>query len=86
MKRVITIIGLTLLLIACSPTDPCRSHTDEASCAADKACQWNSKKDRCKTPKEAKPSASGPAPSPTPSPSEQAPPATGEPKPAPNNQ
>jgi hypothetical protein len=29
------------------PTHPCNQHQDQASCAADSACQWNPKKNRC---------------------------------------
>ena len=54
MKCVLAISGLTIALVACSPTDPCRSHSDEASCVADKACQWKTKKEYawCKPVKE----------------------------------
>ena len=54
MKCVLAIGGVTLLLVACSPTDPCRSHSDEASCVADSACQWKAEKSRCKAKKEKK--------------------------------
>jgi hypothetical protein len=54
MKSVIMIAGLSLLLVACNPTDACRSHTDEASCVADKACAWKPEKDKCKRVKKQK--------------------------------
>jgi hypothetical protein len=54
MKSVFVIAGLSLLLVACNPTDPCRSHTDEASCVADKACAWKPEKDKCRTAKKQK--------------------------------
>jgi hypothetical protein len=86
MKCVLAISGLTIALVACSPTDPCRSHSDEASCVADKACQWKTgkKKGKCKTVKE-NTSSQEQAPTPTPGPSEQpAAPSTGAPTPAPS--
>jgi len=64
MKWVFAIAGSALLL-GCSPTDPCRSHGDEASCVADKACQWKAKKNKCRAAEKA------------PVPSEQAAPPTG---------
>ena len=54
MKCVLAIGGVTLLLVACSPTDPCRSHADEAACVADSACQWKAEKSKCKTAKKEK--------------------------------
>jgi hypothetical protein len=51
MKSVFVIAGLSLLLVACNP---CRSHTDEASCAADKACAWKPEKHKCKRAKKEK--------------------------------
>jgi hypothetical protein len=54
MKWVFAIAGLALLLVACSPTDPCRSHADEDSCVADKACQWKPKKNKCRAAKKEK--------------------------------
>jgi hypothetical protein len=84
MKSVLAISGLTIALVGCSPTDPCRSHSDEASCVADKACQWKTKKDKCHTVKE-NASSQEQAPTPTPGPSEQpAAPSTGAPTPAPS--
>jgi hypothetical protein len=75
MKYALAITGLTLLVVACSPTDPCRSHSDEASCAADKACQWNSAKNKCKTSKDdqAKEENASPKPTPPPPPAPSAP-------------
>ena len=56
MKVTLIIGGLTLLLVACSPSDACRSHKDEASCTADNACQWKAdkKKNKCKMAKKGK--------------------------------
>jgi hypothetical protein len=54
MKCGFAVAGAALLLVACNPTDPCRSHTDEASCVADKACQWKAEKNKCKTVKKEK--------------------------------
>ena len=52
MKGVLTIAGVTLLLVACNQSDPCRPHKDEASCLADKACKWKAEKEKCKTAKK----------------------------------
>ena len=77
MKLALAVGGLTLLLVACGPTDPCHTHKDQASCTADSACQWKAEKNKCKTPKEGKkkrqksPQAeqtTTPAPEPAPSP------------------
>ena len=84
MKCVLAITGLALLLVACSPTDPCRSHADEASCVADKACKWNTKKDKCKAAKKGKKSPQSERAT-TPAPSEQgAPPMESAPSAEPN--
>jgi hypothetical protein len=64
MKYGFVIAGLALLLVGCNPKDGCRSHADEASCVADKACQWKAEKNKCKAAKNA------------PAPSEQAAPPT----------
>jgi hypothetical protein len=54
MKCALPITGLVLLLIACSPTDPCRFHADEDSCVRDTACQWKTKNNECKAAKKGK--------------------------------
>jgi hypothetical protein len=54
MKCGFVIVGLALLLVGCNPTDGCRSHADEASCVADKACQWKAEKNKCKAAKKEK--------------------------------
>jgi hypothetical protein len=68
MKSVFVIAGLSSLLVACNPTDPCRSHDDETSCAADKACAWKPEKHKCKRAKKQK---EAPQSEPTPAPSGQ---------------
>ena len=77
MKLALAVGGLTLLLVACGPTDPCHTHKDQASCTAESACQWKAEKNKCKTHKEGKkkrqksPQAeqtTTPAPEPAPSP------------------
>ena len=72
MKCVLAIGGATLLLVACSPSDACRSHKDEASCTADSACQWKAEKNRCRPTKDGKKKEQ----TTTPTPSEQAAPPT----------
>ena len=54
MKGVLTIAGVTLLLVACNQSDPCRPHKDEALCLTDKACKWKAEKKKCKTAKKEK--------------------------------
>ena len=54
MKGIFVVAGFALLLVACSPTHPCRTHTDEASCTADRSCQWRADKNKCRTLKEGK--------------------------------
>jgi hypothetical protein len=49
MKPGIAVGSLTLLLVGCSPSDPCQEHADQASCEAAKACIWHEKKSKCKT-------------------------------------
>jgi outer membrane biosynthesis protein TonB len=49
MKPGIAVGSLTLLLVACSPSDRCQEHADRASCEAAKACVWREKKSKCKT-------------------------------------
>jgi hypothetical protein len=68
MKCVLAIGGATLLLVACSPSDSCRSHKDEASCTADSACKWKAEKNRCRPTKDGKKKEQ----TTTPTPSEQA--------------
>jgi hypothetical protein len=71
MRSVLAIGVVTLLLVACSPTDnPCRAHKDEASCLADKACQWKAEKNRCRMAKKGESPQSEQTT--TPAPSEQA--------------
>ena len=70
MKGGLAIVGITLLLVACSPSDPCRPHKDEASCSADKACKWKAEKKKCKTTKKGEKSPQGEKTT-TPAPSEQ---------------
>jgi hypothetical protein len=70
MRYALVIIALTLSLVGCSkPKSGCAAHSDEASCTADKACNWNSDKNKCKK-AEAAPKAEAPAPqaAPTPAP------------------
>ena len=59
MKGGLAIVGITLLLVACSPSDSCRPHKDEASCSADKACKWKAEKKKCKTTKKGEKSPQG---------------------------
>ena len=80
MKGVLTIAGVTLLLVACNQSDPCRPHKDEASCLADKACKWKAEKKKCKTAKKGEKSPQSEKTT-TPSPSEQAAPSV-EPAPS----
>ena len=65
MKCVLAIGVVTLLLVACSPPDACRSHKDQASCTADSACQWKAEKNKCKTPKKGKQSEKTTTPAPS---------------------
>ena len=90
MRYALVIIALTLSLVGCSkPKSGCAAHGSEASCTADKACNWNSDKNKCKK-AEAAPKAEAPAPqaaptpAPTPAPAPQTqPPAPSQPEQAP---
>ena len=73
MRYALVIIALTLSLVGCSkPKSGCAAHSDEASCTADKACNWNLEKNKCKN-AEAAPKAEAPAPQAAPTPETQAP-------------
>jgi hypothetical protein len=80
MKGALTIAALTLLLVSCSPTDTCRTHTDESSCVAENTCVWTSN-NNCRTPKKEKNSPQSEKTT-TSAPTEQVSPPTG-PKPTP---
>jgi hypothetical protein len=78
MRSILAIGVVTLLLVACSPTDACRDHKDEASCVADNACQWKAEKNKCRAVKKEKTSPQSEQT--TPAPSEQAAPQAEAPK------
>jgi hypothetical protein len=81
MKIGLLLGSLTLLLVGCHPSDPCRLHTEQASCGTDNACVWNSDSDKCKTAKKVREPAAVPEATPVPAPAE--PPAAAPSRPQP---